>query len=239
MSAPLKAARLGAVQEAVGAWALCFGAILIAFQISPTVAKLVATAAFLYLPVLAMRTRDEDFADYGLTLRNWRKDVALWLKVCAITLPLFALGFWVWVEHVLPALPAGVARALSPLGARADFQPRLPDRFWEWVVDQLLVVALPEEFFYRGFLQTRLRDAWPKGRRIFGITAGRAFWLTALLFAIGHLAIFQVWRLSVFFPALIFGWARERTGTVVAASLIHATFNLFELVLEASLLGRR
>lgn len=237
MTPPLPSARYSAVQEVFGLWALSFAAILIAFQISPTVAKLVATAGFLYLPLLALRGRGEDFADYGLTLRGWRRDVALYLKVCAVTLPLFTAGFMLWIE-LLPHLPRAVAQTLSPLGGTLNFQPRLPHRFPEWVVDQLFVVALPEEFFYRGFIQTRLRDAWPRGRTVFGVQLGPAFWVTAALFAIGHLAIFQVWRLSVFFPALVFAWARERTGTIVAASLIHATFNLFELVLEASLLGR-
>jgi membrane protease YdiL (CAAX protease family) len=102
------------------------------------------------------------------------------------------------------------------------------------VVDNLFVVALPEEFFYRGYLQTRLRDAWPEGRLFLGARLGKAFWVTAALFALGHLAIFQVWRLGVFFPALLFGWMRERTGTVMGAALLHACCNLLVLVLEAS-----
>ncbi|HZA50832.1 MAG TPA: MXAN_2755 family glutamic-type intramembrane protease, partial [Myxococcaceae bacterium] len=110
--------------------------------------------------------------------------------------------------------------------------------FAEWIVDNLLVVALPEEFFYRGYIQGRLRDLWPEGKTIFGARLGRAFWLTALLFAIGHLAIFQTWRLAVIFPALLFGWLRERTGTVMGAALFHATCNLLALILEASFFGR-
>jgi len=52
------------------------------------------------------------------------------------------------------------------------------------------------------------------------------------------LAIFQVWRLGVFFPALLFGWMRERTGTVAGSALFHAACNLFELFLEASFFAR-
>lgn len=237
MMTALRPARFTAVQEAIGLWAISFAAILLAFSFNANVAKLVATATFLYLPVLAMRGRGEDYADYGLTLSRWRHDLKLYLIVCAITLPLFTASFVAWFE-LLPHLPRELAKVLSPLAGTIEFRPRLPHRFPEWVIDQLFVVALPEEFFYRGYLQTRLRDAWPRGRRIFGVTIGPAFWLTALLFAVGHLAIFQVWRLSVFFPALLFAWARERTGTVIGATLIHATFNLFELWLEASFLNR-
>jgi membrane protease YdiL (CAAX protease family) len=67
-----------------------------------------------------------------------------------------------------------------------------------------------------------------------GARLGRAFFLTAALFAVGHLAIFQVWRLAVFFPALLFGWMRERTGTILGSTLFHAYCNLLQLVLAAS-----
>jgi membrane protease YdiL (CAAX protease family) len=117
------------------------------------------------------------------------------------------------------------------------FHPKLPDQFGLWIIDQLLVVAVPEEFFYRGYLQSRLREAYPQGRMLLGARLGPAFFLTAVLFAIGHLSIFQLWRLAVFFPALVFGWLRERTGTVLGASLVHAGFNLYEMGLRASFFG--
>ena len=240
MSAAASAKALGrptAVQEAIGVWALSFAAIIVTFVTFPAYAKLVATVSFLYLPLWAMGRRGEDHRDYGVTLSRWREDLKLVLVMCAIVAPLFVAGF-VGFGHLLQALPEAWARHLSPLQGTMQFQPRLPARFGEWVVDQLFVVALPEEFFYRGFLQTRLKDAWPRGIRIFGIRVGPAFLLTAVLFALGHLAIFQVWRLGVFFPALLFGWMRERTGTVAGAALFHAFCNLFELVLEASFYGR-
>lgn len=230
--------RLTAVQEALGLWALSFASIIVTFLIAPGSAKLVATVGFLYLPLLAMRRRGEDHRDYGVTLARWREDVKLFLGLCAIVGPLFVLGF-IGFSRLLEVLPASLSHLLSPLSGRIHFSPRLPDRFGEWVVDQLFVVALPEEFFYRGYVLTRLKDAWPGGIRVFGIRVGRAFWLTAVLFALGHLAIFQVWRLGVFFPALLFGWLRERTGTVVGSTLFHAFCNLFELVLEASFYGGR
>jgi uncharacterized protein len=134
----------------------------------------------------------------------------------------------------LPLLPASWTRALTPYVSAPAFHFRLPNRFGEAVLVQLLVVALPEELFYRGFLETRLRDAWPQGRVLWGARLGPAFWLTALLFALGHLAIFQVWRLAVFFPALLFGWMRERSGSVVGAALLHASSNLLVQTLDAS-----
>lgn len=226
-----------AVREALVVWALGFGGILIAWLIWRPAAKLVATVGFLYLPVLAMRVRGEDYRDFGLSTRTLGRDVKQFLAVGAVVFPLFIAGYVAFI-YLLPQLPSDLMRVVTPYVSAPHFAFRLPDRFPEWVIDQTFVVALPEEFFYRGYLQTRLRDAWPQGRVFFGARLGPAFWLTALLFALGHLAIFEVWRLSVFFPALLFGWMRERTGSVVGAALFHAAANLLVQVLDASFFQR-
>ena len=225
-----------AASEALALWALCFAAILVTFSLSHPAAKLVATVGFLYLPLLSMDRRGEDYADYGLSTRRLGRDLLQFLAVGAVVFPLFILGYFAFTRLYVE-LPPSWSRVFTPYVAQPSFHFKLPDRFAEWTIDQLFVVALPEEFFYRGFLQTRLRDAWPTGRLFFGARLGRAFWITALLFALGHLAIFQVWRLAVFFPALLFGWMRERSGSVVGPALFHAASNLLIQVLDASFFG--
>ena len=225
-----------AVREAVGLWALCFALIIVTFVAVKPAAKLVATLAFLYLPEFALRHRGEGFREYGVSLSVSKKEVKLTLLLLVLTVPLFITGYALFAE-ILPQLPASLRALIAPYTTTASFHFRLPDRFVEWVIDQYFVVALPEEFFYRGFIQTRLRDAWPQGRMFLGARLGPAFWLTAALFAVGHLAIFQVWRLGVFFPALMFGWLRERTGSVMGAAFLHGTFNLMMLTLESSFYG--
>jgi uncharacterized protein len=222
------------LREALLLWSLAFLAILLTHATVPYLAKPVATVAFLYLPLWAMRRRGEDYADYGVTLRAWRADL-LWVAgVCLLTLPLYTGGFWAasQLHHVLPGWAQSFLVPLS--GQSRAFHPRLPDNFAGWVVDQLFVVALPEEFFYRGYLQARLKLVWPGGARVLGVRVGAAFLLVAVLFALGHLAVFHVWRLAVFFPALLFGYVRERTGTVLGCTLLHAIFNLYSMFLEAS-----
>jgi membrane protease YdiL (CAAX protease family) len=226
-----------AAREAIALWAACFGATLIAFQAWGPAAKVVATVGFLYLPLYATKQRGEDWPDYGLSMRQLWPDVKQFLAVSAVVFPLFILGYVVFAE-LFTRLPPEWASKLTPYTAAPRFEFRLPDRFTEWVIDDLFVVALPEEFFYRGYLQTRLRDAWPRGRLFFGARLGSAFWVTAILFALGHLAIFQVWRLGVFFPALLFGWMRERSNSVVGPALFHAASNLLIKVLDASFFAR-
>ncbi|MFN0063152.1 MAG: myxosortase MrtX [Myxococcaceae bacterium] len=238
MPPPVAEKHLSPVREVLTAWSIAFGVLLIAFLVARPWAKVLATVAFLYVPLWFLRRRGEDAGDYGLTFRHWRKDLAVAAKVLAVVTPLFILVFWAFVQAIQWA-PSSWRAMLTPLNLEPHFAFRLPARFPEWVLDQLFVVALPEEFFYRGYMQTRLRTAWPDGRSFLGVRWGRAFWVTALLFALGHLAIFQVWRLAVFFPALLFGWVRERTGTVLGATLVHAGCNLLEMVLEASFFGPR
>lgn len=222
-----------AVREALLAWGASFAAIILAFLIHRPAAPLVATVGFLYLPLWISRRRDEDLSEYGLTFRRWREDLRLFALLAAVITPAFFLLSWGFYS-LLPHLPPALGGLISPVTSPPHFHLALPPKFGRWILTELLVVALPEELFYRGYVHTRLRDAWPEGRTLWGARLGRAFFLTAALFAVGHLAIFQVWRLAVFFPALLFGWMRERTGTILGSTLLHAFCNLLQLVLAAS-----
>ena len=139
--------------------------------------------------------------------------------------------------RVLPHLPPPLAHLLGPYGITGGFVLRWPDKFPLKILDQLLVVALPEEFFFRGYLQQRLKLQFGGGPSVFGVRLGGAFWLTQVLFALGHLVEPYPWRLAVFFPALLFGWLREKSGSLPAGILYHASCNLLVLVLEASFFG--
>jgi len=216
--------------QALGLWALAFGAIIVASLLAPPPwAKVTAVVAFLYLPLAAMRGTDEDTRDYGITLARWRLDLPLALGLLAIVTPLFLLGYQIWLSVLLGRLHSGAPPGLS-------FHPRMPVGYgWSNVVDELFVTALPEEFFYRGWLQSRLKRVWPGGPRLAGAVMGPALLVTAALFALGHLAVFRASRLAVFFPALLFGWLRERTGTVVGSTVFHAGCNILARFASASI----
>ncbi|MHB1847190.1 MAG: myxosortase MrtX [Deltaproteobacteria bacterium] len=199
-------------------------------------AKTWAAVLFLYLPVLAMRRRGESPEDYGLRApRPWRS-VGYFLAVAGVVFPLYAFGFFGFVR-AMPHLPPHWRALLGPYVGAGHFALRWPRRFPLQILDQLLVVALPEELFYRGYLQQRLKLRFGPGVPLFGIHVGAAFLWTQALFALGHLVEPYPWRLAVFFPALLFGWLRERTGDLSAGILLHASSNLLVLVLEASFFG--
>jgi CAAX protease family protein len=93
---------------------------------------------------------------------------------------------------------------------------------------QLVIIALPEEAFYRGYLQSRLDEVWEPRLRVLGAPVGLGLLVGAAIFAVGHFAtIREPTRLAVFFPALVFGWLRARTGGVGAGVAFHALCNIF------------
>lgn len=100
------------------------------------------------------------------------------------------------------------------------------------VLGQLAVIALPEEAFYRGYVQTRLGDVFQRKLRIFGAPIGWELIVASLIFAVGHVAtIRSAGRLAVFFPSLLFGWLRARTRGVGAGIVYHAACNVFSEIL--------
>ncbi len=243
-----------AFRECLGLWALAIGGIAAAkWVLDPLLGGLVAPVPlldglfhakswaailFLYLPVLAMRRRGEFPEDYGLSAKRLGRSLLYFLAFAAVVFPLYGLAFWGFVRSI-PRLPPALAALLGPYGASRGFALRLPPRFALSVIDQLLVVALPEELFYRGYLQERLELRFGPGVPLLGIRVGGAFLWTQGLFALGHLVEPYPWRLAVFFPALLFGWLRARTVDLTAGILFHASSNLLVLVLEASFFGLR
>ena len=133
------------------------------------------------------------------------------LGLLSVVLVPFWFG-WRWWWH------AGGTFALGPrpLGAINE------------VFGQLIIIALPEEAFYRGYLQTRLDDVWAPRVRILGAEVGLGLVVASVIFALGHLAtIHQPARLAVFFPSLVFGWLRAKTGGIGASLTFHALCNVF------------
>lgn len=238
-------------RELLRLWAIAIGALALAKAVSlvdPTGllgANLAGVAAFVFiaLPDARLRARGEEWADYGVPLhgagdpRTWRafgRGALAALAVAAVVLPAFALGFWAYA-HLLPDLPRGLARVVAPYAGAPRFAPRLPDGLPLLAVVQLVVVALPEEMFYRGFVQTAwARSAPERGVTVLGARLGAGFLWTQVLFAAGHLVVLQPWRLGTFFPGLLFGWLRERTGGIAAPVVLHALSNVFIATLEAS-----
>jgi len=201
---------------------------------------------FFYAPVVEGRLRKDpfDFRDAGLSLHPIGRNARVFAIAVAVTFPLFIAGFFAFYGTVCdPAahgLPTGLAR-LCPVPRWAGLgggHLHLPANFALLAANQVLVVALPEEVFFRGYLLQRLEATWPPTRRMFGAPVGTALLVASVLFALGHLLVdFNPQRLAVFFPGLAFGWMRARTGSLAAGTAFHASCNLLSEILHASFFG--
>lgn len=126
--------------------------------------------------------------------------------------------------------------AVAVAFADAHVVPALPPDLGPLLAHHLLVVAAPEEVFFRGYLQSTLDRAFPAPRRtILGAEVGPAIVLQAALFALCHLATGDWTRLRVGAFGLLAGWLRARTGGVAAPILYHALANVTVTIVEASL----
>ena len=178
-------------------------------------------AVFVFLPLLVLDRRGRPYDRYGMRLGRPLGDAAwalLFMAVAFVPVALIAPHVWGVADRAWRlTLPAGYPGA---------------------ALAHLVVVAGPEEFFYRGYLMGRLDDLFgARGRfLLLGATVGPALFVQAALFALGHFAVdLDPARLAVFFPAIAFGWLKARRGGLVAPVLFHAASNIFMDVLRAGL----
>jgi membrane protease YdiL (CAAX protease family) len=156
---------------------------------------------------------------YGLSFRLCPPSARVHLAIVAATFGLYAglhlaLAAFLRGEHFRPALPQGFAR------------------LW---LEQLVAVAVPEEVFFRGYLQTNLDRIAGRGRRLFGAQVGPGLWIQAAVFGLCHLFTGDWSRVRVAAFGLLAGWLRARSGSVAAPILYHAAANVWYATLEASL----
>ncbi|MBN1336956.1 MAG: CPBP family intramembrane metalloprotease [Deltaproteobacteria bacterium] len=178
---------------------------------------------FIYLPVLVCRLRGADSWSYLLWIpalrdrRAWREALVLNLRILGIGIVPWLLAYHVYQTHLFGFSPSW----------------RFPASPLTLVAYHVFFVAIPEEFFYRGYLQTRLNEVFPRRFLLAGIPFGHGLWIAALLFAFGHsLVELRWWHFATFFPGLLFGLLRERTGSVTASALCHAACNILVNVLD-------
>jgi uncharacterized protein len=155
------------------------------------------------------------YAEYGLNL-DTPGSVGFHLAVIVAVFVPYALGHY------------ALLRWLS--GARLHVQ--LPPGLAGSAFDQMLIIGLPEEFFFRGYLQTQLDQAWGKPYALLGARCGAGLPAAAALFAVCHVVHGGPARLIVFFPGLLYGWLFARTKTVAVPAAYHAASNLLMRIVQ-------
>ena len=196
---------------------------------------------FLYTPMVMAKIRNEDLIDYGLVADPVGRGVLYAGVGMLVIFPVFALGYYVAYDvacgHKVLAdlMPRGMCARFHGLGGL--HAPAVDGELLKWCLVQLVVVALPEELFFRGFVLKMLERRFPPKRRILGGGVGLALVLSAAAFALIHLPKDGDPRaLATFFPGLVFGWMRSATGSILAGTLTHAGSNILVRFLDLTLL---
>lgn len=170
------------------------------------------------LPFALITLTHRSFLVYGLSLRR-PGSLTFHATVIAVVFLPYVLG------HYL----------LAHWCSGADFRLRLPADFPRSVADQVLLIGLPEEFFFRGYLQTEFDRVRGRPYRFLGAQWGIGLPIAAALFAACHVVNGGLPRLIVFFPGLLYGWLRARTETILVPAFYHAGSNLLMQIMLASL----
>src|SRR5512138_449204 len=150
---------------------------------------------FFQTPVVAARRagRDLDYRDVGLRFDPVGLNLAVIGGVVLLTFPAFVAGFFLFYDRVCAMAGVPLARSFAPLcrhwlGFSRGHLHAPPDLAL-LALSQLVVVAIPEELFFRGYLMERLERVWPPTRQLFGAKVGCALVVSSALFAVGHVAV--------------------------------------------------
>jgi len=199
----------------------------------------------LYAPVVIAWRRGEDLADFGFRTEPVGRGLRLGFGYVLLVFPIFALGYFAFYEIV--CAPAWrELRELAPIGACKAYRglagwhaPAISWDLVQFVAVQIVVVALPEELFFRGCLHELLERRFPPARRWLGGGIGWALILSSAAFALIHLPKDGDPRaLATFFPGLVFGWMRSATGSILAPVIAHASSNVLIRLLDLMVLTR-
>ena len=180
-------------------------------QLVPAVADyagIILSALLIYVPLLRFYKRD-----YPIDFLKTKKEQL----IVSLSSLLLACGLIFSAAILFVSVMPGFSFLLHS-----------PQKIGAFLIYQLVTVAFPEEFFFRGYMQERFNLIWPKNFNFFGVAIGPSLFVTSLIFALSHSIIsFQSWHILIFFPSLIFGLLREKTGGIWASIFFHAFCNLF------------
>ena len=101
---------------------------------------------------------------------------------------------------------------------------------WLPLLSLIIVYPVLEEIVFRGAFQSWLLGIKPLQPSLLGITLANV--VTSIVFTGFHFINHSpLWAALVFFPSLIFGWARDRFDAIVPAAALHIFYNAGFLLL--------
>jgi len=156
--------------------------------------------------------REEPFAEIGLSVGRIKQAFPILALTCLIAFSATFAGLWLLKLNGYET-PLRVARPAN-------------GRVIAWLFYQFLYVAVAEEVFFRGYLQTnliRLIAIMKCSRRL---QNWMSIVLCAACFAVAHIVVQgKIAAVLTFLPGLILGWLFVRTKSLLAPILFHGLAN--------------
>ena len=168
-------------------------------------------------------------------------DLMQWLGSFILTLGFAAAGvlilrFTLRLENIpetkisLYGFSAYIGLLIAGVGLVYLFQPI--SELIAQIIIVLIFVGFLEEFFWRGYVQRRLNDVFGRPYSLFNVNYGAGLVLTAAIFGLFHPLFANetplpwAWALWTATFGLILGFLREKSGAIVAPTLLHGVFLL-------------
>jgi membrane protease YdiL (CAAX protease family) len=187
--------------------------ILFSNSASADVSSFLIPAVLILAAIVPTAIRKHTLKQIGLNINQIRLSIRLLFWTSLLIFPTLFIAAWL----------------LKTFGINLPLQqnPLLQNNWTYWIFYQFLFVALTEEIFFRGYLQSNIftlaENLLNSRRKIPGYTA---VFISALLFAAAHVAIrAQISAILTFFPGLVLGWLFLRTKSLVAPILFHGLAN--------------
>jgi len=153
------------------------------------------------------------FAEMGFSVKQIGPTLLILCRICVIIFSVLFVGLWL-LKSCRLALPL---RPVPPQG-----------QGWvSWLLYQFMYVAVAEEVFFRGYVQTnilRLTNASKSGQCYLWKWISIAG--SAACFSVAHIIVQgNVLLVLTFLPGLILGWLFIRTRSLLAPILFHGLAN--------------
>ena len=158
-----------------------------------------------------LRTRN--LREIGLRVERLGPTVWVLIKTCVVVFPVFFCGILL-LKHFKVPLPL--------------LCPAVPEKGWlSWLVYQFVYVAVAEEAFFRGYLQSNILGLLKVAtQNNLAFLPWVSIIVSAAVFAIFHSVVWgNIISIITFFPGLILGWLFVRTNSLLAPILFHGLAN--------------
>ena len=171
---------------------------------------LIATV-WIIVPSVILVFQRRKFKAYGISLSGWKQSIKIMLVASLIILSAYLIGYYIYATEF----------------HSKSFNPVIQESWALLTINIFLFVGLPEEFFFRGYLQSELNYIFGKKFNFLFVKFGPGLVITAIIFTLSHIFVQMDWsKTSLIFLSLILGWLREKTGSILASAGFHTLANV-------------